>query len=136
MKRTTAWCLGFFGALTFYWSAATLGGGFDWVRHYRLAKASAHADAIVTRTEPDNHCTADYTFEVGGRQYRSSGQGRCGVHVGDKLRVYYLPDDPVFSTFKVPGEDLAFMIVGPLTLSVVAGFVVMVRTKRPSSNEA
>ena len=131
MKRITAWCLGFVGALTFYWVAAT-SGGFDWVRHWKLARSSATAEAVVTRTEPTDHCAAFYEFEVEGQRYQNFGPD-CDAHVGTKLRVHYLPGDPTFSTLKAPGSDLVFMIGAPLVLSVVAGFVVMARLGRPRS---
>jgi hypothetical protein len=134
MRRTTAWCLGFFGALTFYWGAATFGAGFDWVRHYRLYESSAQTQARVARVEPDSHCAAYYEFEVGGRRYEGSGP-QCGARVGDRLDVYYLPEEPAFSTLKRPGDDLLFMIGAPLVLSLLAGVLVMLRTApRPANN--
>jgi hypothetical protein len=129
MKRNTAWWLGFFGALTFYWGAATL-GGFDWTMHWKLARTSAEAQASVARTEPQNHCLAYYEFEVAGRRYYGSGSA-CSASVGDKLHAYYLPGDPTFNTLKQPGSDLAFMITAPLILSCIAGFIVMIRVGRP-----
>jgi hypothetical protein len=130
MKRITGWCLGFAGALIFYWGAATFGGGFDWVRHWRLLRTSATAEAVVTRTEQSNHCAAFYEFEVEGQRYKNFGSD-CDARVGDKLRVHYLPGDPTFSTLKGPGSDLVFMIGAPVVLSVVAGFVVMARLGKP-----
>src|SRR5262249_60311340 len=56
MTRKKAWCLGFFGALIFYWSAATLWSRFDWSREWKLTFSSADAEAVVTRIEPNNHC--------------------------------------------------------------------------------
>jgi hypothetical protein len=132
MKPITAWCLGFAATLTFFWGAATFGGGFDWVRHCRLARSSATAEAVVTRTEPGNHCAAFYEFQVAGQRYQNFGSD-CGAGVGDKLRVHYLPDDPSFSTLKSPGSDLVFMIGAPLALSVVAGFVVVARLRKRRS---
>jgi hypothetical protein len=128
MKRTTAWCLGFFGALTFYWSAATF-LGFDWGRNYRLYESSAQAEARVARVEPANHCAAYFEFEVAGDRYQGSGSV-CGARVGDSIRVYYLPGEPTFSTLKRPGDDLVFMIVSPLLLSTVAGVVAILRFGR------
>jgi hypothetical protein len=125
MSRLTGWCLGFFGALTFYWGAVTFGGSFDWVRHYRLLKEATHTEGTVTAREPKNHNVAHYEFEARGKRYRSVGQGGGGV--GEKVKVFYLPDDPTFSTLKSPGEDLAFMIVAPIVLSTLAGFVVLAR---------
>lgn len=132
MKPNAAWCLGFLGALTFYWLATTL-GGFDWSSHWKLARSAAEADAIVTRTEPDNHCMAYYEFNAGDQRYQGSGSA-CSVGIGDKLHVYYLPSKPSFSTLKQPGEDLIFMIWAPLFLSIVAGFVVMFRIGRRNAN--
>ena len=126
MTRKKAWCLGFFGALIFYWSAATLWSRFDWSREWKLTFSSADAEAVVTRIEPNNHCTTYFEFEVAWERYRNSGP-QCGVRVGDKLPVYYLPAEPTFSTLEKPGDDLAFMIVAPLLLSLVSGFVLMVR---------
>lgn len=128
MKPISAWCLGFVGALAFYWIAAT-SGGFDWTRHWRLARASSEAEAVVTRTEPHNHCLAHYEFEVDGHQYQGSGSN-CSARIGDKLHVYYLQGEPTFSTVKTPGSDLMFMIAAPTVLSVIAGFIVMMRIGR------
>jgi|GEM_PF-3381110 len=130
MRSISAWSLGFAGALTFFWGAATL-SGFDWSRHWRLARTSLETQAVVTRLEPHNHCAAYYEFEVTGRKYQGFGSD-CSAHVGDKLRVHYLPEDPIYSTLKEPGFDLVFMIVAPLVLSVVAGLVVMVLVGRPA----
>ena len=129
MKRISAWCLGFVGALTFYWLAASI-SGFDWTRHWRLAQASSKAEAVVTRTEPLNHCLAHYEFEVDGQRYQGSGP-KCSASVGDKFHVYYLPREPTFSTLKKPGADLVFIIVAPIVLSVIAGFILAVRIGRP-----
>ena len=129
MKRLTAFCLGFGGALTFYWGAATF-DGFDWLRHWRLARGSATAEAVVTRTEPNNHCAAFYEFEVEGQRYQNFGPN-CDARVGDRLRVHYLPGDPSFSTLRAPDSDLVFMVGAPVVLSLVAGFVVMARLGGP-----
>ena len=96
---------------TFYWVAAT-SGGFDWARHWRLAQTSSEVEAVVTRTEPNNHCLAHYEFEVDGQLYQGS-DSKCSASIGDKLRVYYLPGEPTFSTLKKPDDDLVFMIVAP-----------------------
>ena len=127
MKRLTAWCLGFFVALAFYWGVATFGGGFDWMREYRLLKEAARTDGIVTSREPENHNVAHYVFEVSGKRYKSVGQG--GGNVGETTTVYYLPNDPNYSRLVSPGSDLGFMIVAPLILATFAGFLVMVRTR-------
>ena len=127
MSQITAWCLGFVGALTFYWGAASFGGGFDWVRHYRLLKEASHTKGTITaRGEPKN--SAHYEFEARGKRYRSVGSG--GGSVGDEVTVFYLPDDPTFSTLKSPGEDLVFMIVAPVVLSTLAGFGVLVELSK------
>jgi hypothetical protein len=112
MTRFQAWCLGFFGALTFYWTAATWGGGFDCVRQYRLLKEATQAQGVVTLREPQNHNLAHYEFEANGKRYSGTGQG--GGAVGQNVTVFYLPDDPTFSMLEKPGADLAFMIIAPL----------------------
>jgi hypothetical protein len=130
MKPISAWCLGFFIALTFFWVSIT-SSGFEWKRQWRLAQASAEADAFVYRTEPHNHCLVHYQFEVDGEQYRGKGPGGCSAVIGDKVHVYYLPGQPAFSTLKTPGHDLSFVIVAPIVLSTIAGFITMVRLGRP-----
>ncbi len=126
MRRRTAWCLGFGGALAFYWGVATA-DGFAWKRHYHLWRDAMRAEAVVTAVEPDNHNSVQYEFQAAGRRFRSSAQGVSGVAVGDRLTVSYLAGEPEFSLFRTPGQDLAFMIIGPMILSVLAGFVVMAR---------
>jgi hypothetical protein len=125
MTRFQAWCLGFFGALTFYWGVATFGGGFDWVRQYRLVKKATQTQGVVASREPENHNLAHYEFEANGKRYSGADQG--GGAVGHTVTVFYLPDDPTFSMLKNPGDDLGFMIVAPLLLSTLAGFVVRAR---------
>ena len=129
MKPASAWCLGFFGGLIFFWGSIT-SSGFDWVRHWKLAFASAETEAVVTRTEPHNHCLAHYEFELDGQQYQGSGSN-CSANIGDKVHVHYLPGDPDFSTAKAPGSDLVFVIFAPLVLSCIAGVLLMVRLGRP-----
>jgi len=129
IKPISAFCLGFFLALTFYWVAAT-SSGFDWAREWRLAQTSLRAEAVVIRTEPQNHCAAYYEFEVDGQKYQGSAAA-CSARIGDKFNVFYLPGDPAFSTVKTPGSDLLFMIFAPLVMSVIAGIVVMAQLGRP-----
>src|SRR4029453_3443260 len=112
MTHSKAWCLGFFGALAFYWGAATLGGGFDWVRQLRLLRGAAEAQGVVTSREPENHNLAHYEFVANGKRYVAAGQG--GGAVGSAVRVFYLPHDPTFSILRNPGDDLGFMIIAPL----------------------
>ena len=108
--------------------------GFDWAQQWRLTRSSSKAEAIVTRTEPDNHCIAHYEFEVNGKQYQGLGSN-CSIGVGGKLLVYYLPGDPTFSTAKTPGSDLEFMIFAPLVLAVGAGFIVMLQLGRRGTSD-
>ena len=130
MKPFSAWCLGFFASLTFFWVGMT-SSGFDWARHWRLAQASSEIEVVVTRTEPQNHCLAYYEFEVDGERYQGKGSGGCTARIGDKLHVYYLPGEPEFSTTKSPGSDLVFVIFAPMVLSAFAGLVVVARMSRP-----
>jgi hypothetical protein len=125
MTRIQAWCLGFFAALTFYWGAATFGAGFDWMRQYRLVRKAIQTQAVVTSRELQNHNLAHYEFEANGKRYTGAGQG--DGEVGQTVTVFYLPDDPSFSTLKHPGEDLGFMIIAPLLLSTIAGFLFQAR---------
>lgn len=125
MTRNQAWCLGFFGALTFYWGAATFDGSFDWVREFRLLRHAAQAEAVITSREPENHDLSHYEFNANGKRYVGAGPG--GGEVGEAVTVFYLPDDPTFSTMKQPGADLGFMILAPLILSTLSGFFVRAR---------
>jgi len=114
----------------FFWVGIT-NSGFDWTRNWRLAWASLEVDAVIIRTEPQNHCLVEYQFEVNGERYQRKGSGGCTAGIGDKIHVYYLPGEPDFSTTKTPGFDLVFVIFAPMVLSAFAGLVVLARISRP-----
>jgi len=89
----------------------------------------------VTSREPENHNLARYQFNANGKLYVGAGQG--GGAVGHAVNVFYLPDDPTFSKLNEPGNDLRFMILAPLVLSILAGFVVRAHAgKKPALTPA
>ena len=123
MTRRTAWFLGFTGGLVFFGSAITFGDRFDWARHYRLMNEHVDAVGTITGTEPHSHGLARYEFEANGRQYHSASTNMSGARVGDKITVYYLSDDPSFSTPIAPGSFLTDNVLIPVIVSMAGGFL-------------
>jgi Protein of unknown function (DUF3592) len=86
-----------------------------WWGYLRLVRGGATTQGVVARTEPRNHCLAEYAFAIDGRQYRGAGP-YCGAMVGQKVAVTYLTTDPNQSCLGAAREhlnnDLATFVAG------------------------
>ena len=67
-----------------------------WLGYWRLVHGGASIQGVVVRTEPGNHCLAEYKFTIGGNSYFGGGPD-CGVTVGQAVEVTYLVADPSHS---------------------------------------
>src|SRR5258708_1108352 len=92
------------------------------VRFYQLAKKGLPTEGVVTDLQPRNHQAVNYRFELAGRTYSNIGRAGfgnpefCCLTVGQKLIVYYLPDDPTISCSGIP-KELIENEVPPLALA-------------------
>ena len=67
-----------------------------WWGYLTLVRHGAVAEAMVTRTDPRNHCLAEYTFVIDDWPYQG-GTAECSAKVGEKVLVTYLPESPYLS---------------------------------------
>ena len=84
-----------------------------WDSYLRLIQAGSNCEAVITKTQPQNSCLAEYTFSVDGRSYSGSGPD-CTVRVGQKVIITYLVADPSSSCLGHAGERLANEVVSYL----------------------
>jgi hypothetical protein len=108
LKRfALAWLLG--GIATMFVlasiTAAGLGNG-GWVGYVKLLNGGANTTATVVRAEPRNHCLAEYTFNIGTRNYIGRGSD-CSAAVGKAVSVTYLVADPSHSCLGSAKANLA-----------------------------
>lgn len=79
-------------------------------RFFRLAKDGVRTEGVVTALQPGNHQAVIYRFENASKTYSNIGRAGfgnpefCCLTVGQKLIVYYLPDDPTTSCAGIPKE--------------------------------
>jgi hypothetical protein len=98
--------------------------GLSWVHTSELAEHGARATATIVKLELSNHGGCKYEYQVDGHNYVKSEE-RCGDerHVGDSVRITYLPSQPAVSTAGSPIGELGdgfFITVLVSTLLAVA----------------
>lgn len=108
-----------------------------------LAEFGVGTTATVTGTEPRNHNTVHYTFQVDGTTYATGSFARppnpsAGeLRVGDTIRIVYDPRNPEDSCACDPDDsvqrvNLVGAFLGGLVLGVLpAAFVLSRRPRRP-----
>ena len=100
-----------------------------WPAWYRLARRGQHAQATITRRQPEIHQTCYFEFSVGSQRYEGSDQG-CYGRVGDTVRITYSPTDPSFATIASPKGELTGQVIGALGMSCLAGLSVGFQLRR------
>src|SRR6185503_5946239 len=110
-----SWVLG--GAATALALAAVTGrpgreGG--WVNYLHLVRGGAQTKGVVVRTERQNHCFIEYTFNVDGSTFVGRDSD-CRAEVGQALSVTYLIANPSLSCLgparaKLENELVAFLL--------------------------
>ena len=125
MARIFAWWLagGVVTAIALAILTATLLPNRGWLGYLALALDGNTATAKILRTDPDNHCLAEYAFDVGGAEYEGSG-ALCSAVKGQSIEISYLPANPRHSCIGHAGdallnEVLAFVAGGVLFPPVV-----------------
>jgi len=87
-----------------------------WVGYLRLVPSGETCEGIITRTEPQNHCLAVYSFKIGDRSYSGDGPD-CTARVGQRVSITYLASDPShsclgFAREKLTNELMTFFVGG------------------------
>jgi hypothetical protein len=114
-----------------FFSIAVNAQSRGWDSWYLLASHGREARATVTRTQPESHQTCYFFFSVDAKRYEGADQG-CSAEVGQSLTIRYLPTDPSFATSSSPIGQLAFLVFGPLVLSVLGGVLAAWRVVQSS----
>jgi hypothetical protein len=97
----------------------------DWRRLDRLSGYDNVAEGRVTAKEPGNHQLVRYSYQAGQRAY--SGSGNAGgvnppfdrLNIGDRVTVFYNPQDPSESFLGDPKEHVSSLKAGVIFLAVV-----------------
>jgi len=110
------WLLLFLGILVWRWS--------DESDLRQLKKAGIRTTGRIVELLPHHHQTVRYEFEAGGRLYvklggvASIGKVPKEMNIGDKVPVYYLPNDPTISWIGDPETGIS-----PLRIKVLSAFL-------------
>jgi len=102
-----AWVSGgiaIFVLLSVFTSLAAKGHAW-WFGYLQLVRSGGDAEAMVVRTEPGNHCRAEYTFTVAGQSYFGSAPD-CSARIGQKVPITYRLADPTHSCLGSARERL------------------------------
>jgi hypothetical protein len=91
-----------------------------WIDWYRLATLGQEAQGRITRVQPEIHNTCYFDYSVNTIQYEGTDQG-CNSQIGQLVTIKYLPTEPSFATTSSPIEELTFIVIGPLALSIFGG---------------
>jgi hypothetical protein len=75
-----------------------------------LLEAWTHTTAIVTRTEPENHAMAYYSYSVDGKAFSGAGS-YAYAKIGLQITVFYLDADPSVSTVFDPRSGFRGILV-------------------------
>jgi hypothetical protein len=87
-----------------------------WVGYLQLVRSGETCEGIITRTEPQNHCLAVYSFKIGDRSYSGDGPD-CTARVGQMVSITYLASDPSHSCLgsareRLTNELMTFFVGG------------------------
>jgi hypothetical protein len=96
-----------------------------------MAKNGEGVWGRVTSKEPENHATVRYSYVVNDKEY--VGAGHAGdenpefdkIQIGDRVVVYYDPDNPAESILGNPWDDLGAQNTGILFLTIVFPIIPM-----------
>ena len=82
-----------------------------------LAKRNVRTTGVVIGAQPRNHDRIEYMFVVGGAEYGGYGTGAHAARIGDKVTVYYLPDNPA-NNLAIKPEEAAGGAIGAFAFSL------------------
>lgn len=104
MKRFLGiWLLGAIATVAIL--AILTAGDHGWSGYFKLVLDGNTCEGTITKTEPKNHCHAEYSFSIGGRNYAGTGSD-CSAGIGQTVRVTYLPANPSYSCLGSAQERL------------------------------
>ena len=116
-------------ALTF---AGIGSAALDWAKWHGLAERGVEAEGRVIAKEPENHEFVRYSYVVGGETYSGVGSAGRGnpefeqLNTGDRVKVFYDPDNPNESILGDPQEQASSINRGVLFLAVVGPLLTLV----------
>jgi hypothetical protein len=87
----------------------------------RLARQGTSTVGRILEVQPKEHLRAVYTFEASGKSVTKSTTGYTG-HVGDIVRVYYLPTEPLKACVCSPNDAAAGALLCGAEMGIFLGF--------------
>lgn len=106
------------GAVAAQFTFHHIKGNERWVGYLQLMQKGSTCRGVVTRSDPESSCLAEYSFTVGDKNFAGSGQG-CGMRVGEMVTITYLADDPRRSCLGSPAgklaDELTYALFGDLS---------------------
>ncbi len=134
LRQAGGWRLGVVAAGAL--AAAVLLYRSDWPLYRRLRENGVHADGWVTLKGLGAPDAVSFSFEAGGKTYGGTGKAGYGnrqfneLQPGDRVLVFYLPQDPSVNCLGDPSEHLRDQnraIAVPITLFAIGLFVFLAR---------
>jgi hypothetical protein len=105
-------------------------GSLNVPRYAALRARAVQADGVIVRPTCDDHGTLEYRFRASGHEILSHGsaeRNNCeSARTGDRVSVWYLPDQPEVSTLGRPQDVLGNELVSVgLAVMIVPAFLLL-----------
>ncbi len=121
------------GALAAVYVALTALLGPPLWREWELSRASMRVSGTVLTVDPGDHLRTTIRYEVNGKDYTGSTWGG-GLAPGDRVDVYYLPEDPSVSIDRMPSTAFTRDLFGAVVLCLSVAALVALVTRQVFGN--
>jgi hypothetical protein len=105
--------------------------------YVRLQREGVKGAGIVSAHEPENHDSVTALYRVEGREYHCQSSfvsepnpDKRDLHIGDPIRVVYLPSDPSIATLGDPSKLIPKEAVFTALASCVGATVLVFAGRR------
>lgn len=105
-------------------------------RFFQLGRDGVLMQATVTALEPDSREAIKYSYEANGARFEGDGSPGYGnpalqaIRVGDRIRGYYLHDDPSVSCLGNPEPQLWWKLGIALFWAILIPSLIVFRASR------
>ena len=104
-------------------------GSWNWKKYYDLANHGFEKEGWITAKEPGNHMSVRYSYTVNSQTFNgleSIGNSINSLNVGDKVRVFYIPNDPAIGCLCNPKDKLKTETVTILLAALTSALIVFI----------